>query len=182
MKMQLKLIISILICCVLITGCISNQNAGNGTLQTTSTVTVPPTSSSNTSNPITLKLTLSKIPVVNEEATLHIDVNCVFDAPETNVKIVLPSDVVMINGTIEKNLDLKANTTESLETTIKFSRQGDYKITAVAHKVIDQGNSWGDMDVIYLSIGDTVSKITTYVPTPDGGSSQSNSASNNQTR
>ncbi len=170
--------------CVLLTGCISDQSVGNGVQKTPSTtvpVSVSPTVGHNTSNPITLQLTLSKIPVTNEQTTLHVDVNCIFDAPDTNVSIILPSNVEVIQGMTEEKLDLKANTTESLEVTIKFTQPGDYKITAAARKVIDQENSWGDMGVLYLSIGDTISNITTYVPTASGANSLSGTKLNNQT-
>ncbi len=81
-----------------------------------------------TSTPITLKLTLSKIPVVDEETTLRVEVNCIFDAPDTNISIIMPSDVVIIRGIAEKRLDLKANNPQSVDTTIKFLQQGNYTI------------------------------------------------------
>jgi hypothetical protein len=179
-----KIVISIVVCSILFTGCLSNQNGGNSTSQitsTTSSISVPATSVSNDSTPITLKLTLSKIPVVNEETTLRVEVNCIFDAPDTNVSIIMPSDSVMTRGVAEKRLDLKANTPQSYEATIKFLQHGNYTITARAKKVIDRENSWGDMDVLYLSIGDTISTLQTYISATDGGSSQLNSG-NNQTR
>jgi hypothetical protein len=108
---------------------------------------------SDSHTPITIKLTQSKIPLVNEETILHFEVNSIFDAPETTVKIILPPNVKLITGSLERTIDLHANTPESFEVTIKFTQPGDFKITASAHKVIDKDNSWGDMDVLYLTIG-----------------------------
>jgi uncharacterized protein YcfL len=176
--MSLKISILLFLCFILIAGCVSNEPVIPQITYTTSPAPVPMTVYHNDSNPITLKLTLSKIPVVNEETILQVNVKCIFDAPGTNVSLNLPSNVVVINGTSKKIIDLKANTSESLETTIKFTQQGDYKITAVAHKTIDQENSWGDLDVLYLSIGDTISKIQTYVPTTDRAGSQLNKEDN----
>ena len=117
---------------------------------------------SESSTPITLKLTQSKIPLVNEENILRVEVNSIFNAPGTIVKITLPPDVELVRGSLEKNIDLQANAPESFETIIKFFKPGNFKITAVAHKIIDQENSWGDMDVLYLTIGEESSQITTY--------------------
>ena len=122
------------------------------------TIQTPPIS--DVSTPITLKLTISKIPHVYEETILHVEINCIFDANRTNVKIILPSDVESVGGLIEKNIDIKANTPQSFETKIKFLRPGNFKIIALAHKVINQENSWGDEKVLYLTIGDNISKIT----------------------
>ncbi len=73
-------------------------------------------------HPITIKMTISKIPVVNEETLVRAEVMSIFDASNTSVKIILPSDGELIGGTIEKSLDLKANIPESFEAKIKFSR------------------------------------------------------------
>jgi len=116
------------------------------------------------STPITVNLTQSKIPLVNEETTLHVEVNSIFDAPETNVKIILPPNVELISGELERIIDLKANKPESFEVKIKFSQPGNFKIIAQAHKTIDLENSWGDMDVLYLTIGQVSSKISTFGP------------------
>jgi len=127
-------------------------------------ITCPTTASSDTSTPITIQLTQPKIPLVNEENVLHIKVNSIFDAPGTEVKIILPSDVELISGSLDRNIDLQANTPVIFETTIKFTKSGNFKITALAHKAIDLENSWGDMDVIYLTIGEVSSKISTFSP------------------
>jgi len=126
--------------------------------------TIQNLAASDASTPITIELTQSKIPLVNEETTFHIEINSIFVAPGTNVKIILPKNVELISGSLERTIDLQANTPESFETVIKFTQPGNYKITASAHKIIDQENSWGDMDVIYLTIGEVSSKISTYRP------------------
>jgi len=135
-----------------------------GDLQSNITTYKPTVSNatiSDSSTPITLKLTQSKIPIVNEETILRVEVKSIFNAPGTNVKIVLPPNVELVSGSLERNIDLQANKSESFETIIKFSKPGNFKITAVAHKIIDQENSWGDMDVLYLTIGEVGSQITT---------------------
>ena len=93
-----------------------------------------------------------------------VEINSIFDAPVTNVKIVLPPDAELISGSLEKTIDLKANTPETSEIIIKFTQPGNFKITVLAHKVIDSENAWGDMDVLYLTIGEASSKISTFSP------------------
>ena len=150
---------------------ITRDNPSNDSVSTTALI--PPTSfqstvtniknlaASDVSTPITVKLTQSKIPLVNEETTLRVEVSSIFDAPGTNIKIILPPEVELISGLLETNIDLQANMPESFETIIKFSQPGNFKITALAHKEIDQDNSWGDMSVLYLTIGEVGSKIST---------------------
>jgi hypothetical protein len=119
---------------------------------------------SDPSTPITLQLTQSKIPLVNEETILKVAVNSIFDAPGTKVNIILPPDVELIRESPERTIDLYANTPESFETTIKFTRPGSFRISASAHKAVDKENSWGDMDVLYLTIGQASSEISTFGP------------------
>ena len=135
-----------------------------GDLQSNITTFKPTASNATTSDsstPITVNLTQSKIPIVNEETTLRVEVNSILNASGTNVKLILPPGADLISGSLEKNIDLQANAPESFETIIKFTKPGNFKITAEAHKIIDQDNSWGDMDVLYLTIGDFNSQLTT---------------------
>ena len=120
------------------------------------------TAASDVKTPITIKLTQSKIPLVNEETILHVEVNSIFNAPDTNVKLMLPPSVELIHGSLERSVNLQANIPESFDTIIKFTEPGNFKITALARKTIDPENSWGDMDVLYLTVGNVSSTISTY--------------------
>lgn len=162
-----EVIIAILLCCLVIPGCTASQNIGNDNLPITRTTELTyeqPASFSEENTPITVKLTLTKIFVVNEETTFRVEVTSIFDAYGTNVKVILPADGELISGTIDKKIDLKANTSESFESKIKFSRSGDFKIIVKALKVIDKENSWGDMDVHYMTVNDGISKLSSAKP------------------
>ncbi len=158
--MSREILILILICCVVIPISAAGQNAGENTINIPSFEPVSllrdgqHSTYSEGNTPITVILTISKIPGINEEAILRVEVSSIFDASNTNVKIILPPDGEVISGTIEKSLDLKANKPESFESKVKFTNPGKIKIIAQARKVIDEQNSWGDMDVLYLSIGE----------------------------
>jgi hypothetical protein len=172
-----EIIISILLCCIVMPGCATGQNDGEGTLQITFTSVMPANGSIDVQHssdaeehtPITIKMTISKIPGVNEETLVRAEVMSIFDASNTSVKIMLPSDGELMSGTLEKNLDLRANIPESFEANIKFSHPGKYKIATLAHKVIDTENSWGDMDVLYVTVGSDIlesgSAVQVYSPT-----------------
>jgi len=110
--------------------------------------------------PITVNLTISKIPVLNESADLHCKVSSIYDAKNTTVRIQLPEGSELVNGSLAVKLDLMADRPDYLNATVKFTRSGDFTIKATAYHMVDAENSWGDLKALYLTIGQNRSMFT----------------------
>jgi predicted PolB exonuclease-like 3'-5' exonuclease len=50
-------------------------------------------------------------------------------------------------------LDLKANEPAYLNATIRFSQPGSYQVQATARKVVSQDAVWGDLKVLFITVG-----------------------------
>jgi hypothetical protein len=116
---------------------------------------------SDVSTPITGNLSISKIPVLNENTELVFRIDSIDDAPNTTAKIILPEGVQLIAGNISGSLDLKANVPAYLNATVIFLNKGDYKIMASALHAVDENESWGDLKALYLTIGEKESMFST---------------------
>jgi hypothetical protein len=81
------------------------------------------------------------------------------DAPDVTAQIELPAHAHLVAGGLEWQGDLSAKDKVSFEATIVFTRAGDAAVFCRANKRIDAENSWGDMDELYLSIGNTTSHV-----------------------
>ena len=115
-------------------------------------------------SPITVNLSISKMPMVNESADLSFRIISVLDAPNTTAEIALPEGAKLEKGNLTAIFDLKANEPAYMNSTIVFSKTGDFTIKAIAHHVIDLNNSWGDYGALFLTIGQTVSEATPAKP------------------
>ncbi len=112
------------------------------------------------STPITLSLHIpSEIELettppnlkLNEIIEITCTVTSIANAPNTTAEIILPKGVDLISGDITWKGDLKANIPISFSAEIKLTETKNLTIEAVARHIIDEENSWGDMDVIYFN-------------------------------
>jgi len=105
------------------------------------------------STPITLSLGISKMPAVGEDAVVSARVMSIYDAPGTSVSIMLPAGAELVAGSLSGMLDLKANEPAYLNATIRFSQPGSYQVQATARKVVSQDAVWGDLKVLFITVG-----------------------------
>ncbi|MDD4652414.1 MAG: hypothetical protein PHQ34_09300, partial [Methanothrix sp.] len=118
---------------------------------------------SSLSSPITVNLSISKMPLINETINLYCRVIASSDAPNTTAEITLSEGVELVSGHLTGRLDLKADVPVYLNATIKFSKTGDFKIKAIARHVIDENNSWGDIANVFLTV---LGKNSFFTPAP----------------
>jgi len=110
--------------------------------------------------PILVKLNISKTPLLNESAYLNCEISSVLDAPNTTATIILPEGVILMDGNLSGKWDLKANVQAYLNVSLKFTHSAEFKIEAIARRVIDSESAWEDTDVIYLKIESNKSFFT----------------------
>lgn len=107
------------------------------------------------SSPIKVNLSISKLPVLNEQVDLTCNVTSHSDASNSTAQIRLSKGASLISGNLEWQGDLKANIPVSFSAQIVFKETGHQTIEATATHIIDDKNGygWGDLDAIYLDIG-----------------------------
>ena len=108
--------------------------------------------SSEPSPPITVKLILSKAPMLNEEVELDCIVNSIFDAVDTTVSADFPDSVVIVTGQLDWKGDLEANNPVTFNTTIKIVKEGQVTLKVKAASVQSNGDVWADAAYIYLTV------------------------------
>ncbi len=112
------------------------------------------------STPITLDVSISRVPLVGENAVITATVTSIFDAPGTTVTIKIPEGAELVGGALSGTYDLVANSPQSMEATIRFTTAGDYTIEVLARHVVDDSSVWGDLKALYLTIGVSNSMYT----------------------
>jgi hypothetical protein len=105
------------------------------------------------SSPIKVNLSISKLPVLDEPVKITCNVSSIDDMPNSNAQVQLSQGATLISGNLEWQGDLEANVPISFSAQIVFNETGHQTIEATARHVIDDNNSWGDLDIIYLDIG-----------------------------
>lgn len=104
------------------------------------------------STPISVSLsTLADEPKLNEIIEITCAVSSILDAPDTSAEIILPEGVDLISGDVSWKGDLRANAPISFSAKIKLTEAKNLEIGAVARHIIDEENSWGDIDVLYFN-------------------------------
>ena len=126
-----------------------------GCLQKESEEVIPPmpTPEGVPSTPIEVNLSISKAPALNQTVELTCTVSSIFDVPNTTAQIILPDGARLVSGDLTWRGDLGADKPIFFSAKIVFKEAGNWAIEAVARHVIDEENSWGDIDVIYLNVG-----------------------------
>ncbi len=107
---------------------------------------------SDAATPITVKLSLSHVPRLNETAYLTFTISSVLDAPGTTAEISLPAGAESVAGTLRWSGDLAANQPHVMTSAVKFAIEGDQKLQGKALRPAGNGDVWGDAAQIYLHV------------------------------
>jgi hypothetical protein len=105
-----------------------------------------------THTPITVELRLRRPPKLMENIWITCVLRSVLDAPHTVAHIELPDGAKRVRGDLNWEGHLKRNIPIVFSAKIQFVKAGNWTITARANHKIDDENSWGDTDSIYLNV------------------------------
>lgn len=105
------------------------------------------------SSPLNVKLSISKVPTLNEQIKVTCLVDSIFNAPNTSAEIILPEGAVLVNGSLSWQGNIEADNSFSFSVWIMFEKAGNWTIKANARHIIDKENWWGDNDYVYLNVG-----------------------------
>jgi hypothetical protein len=111
-----------------------------------------PTDQGSTNSPIIVSLKVSERPRLHEIITIRLKIHSAFDAKNTTAAIVLPEGIMKVDGSLEWQGDLEREKPIELLARIKFLQSGKFSISGFAKHVIDEENSWGDVDYVYLNV------------------------------
>ncbi|MBI2523248.1 hypothetical protein HYW19_02575 [Candidatus Woesearchaeota archaeon] len=114
-------------------------------------------------------MSISKAPKLNEPVTLTLTISSALDAPDSKTAIELPEGTIKIGGNLSWEGDLSKNVPVQISAEIKFIQGGDWAIKGSAKHIIDEDNSWGDADYIYLGTNETFGKLGYCEPGPGEG-------------
>ncbi|MCJ7646851.1 hypothetical protein MUO65_08165 [bacterium] len=103
-------------------------------------------------SPIEVTLKISKAPRLNQIVDLTCTIVSAMDAPNSKAEIELPEEAVKVSGNLKWKGDLKKKHPVTLNTKIKFIKEGKWVIKASAKHIIDEENWWGDIDYLYLTV------------------------------
>lgn len=110
---------------------------------------------SSTSTPITINMSIPLSLSSDNVADVNIVVKSAKDAPNTKVDLNLPEGVSLVSDKSTWDVNLKENVPVNLSAKIKIETEDELEISVVAKKIIDENNSWGDMDTVYIGFEDT---------------------------
>ena len=161
------LVILGLIISIAVAGCIGGKDKSGTTPVVTPKVTSNETPDTKTlvvrkgdksapSTPITIYMSIPLTLSSNNITDVNIMVKSILDAPGTKVDLILPEGVSLVSGESTWNVNLIKDTPVNLSAKIKIEKYEELEISAVAKKIIDKDNSWGDIDVVYIGFKDTV--------------------------
>ena len=102
---------------------------------------------------ITTHLSISYPPKLNEPAELICTIIPYIDCPDVKAEIVLPEEAMLIDGILEWQGDLAANTAVNYLAKIGFNETGDFRIDTGLWRWFDGNYSWQVTDSLYLQIG-----------------------------
>jgi hypothetical protein len=106
------------------------------------------------STPVSVELSMPFAPALGQEVTVSFKVSSIEDAPKTVARLILPSEVKVLSGKNEWNLDIPAGSSETVEAVISFDKAGQFSIEGSALYDLGGGTVWGDAAVIFLTIGE----------------------------
>jgi hypothetical protein len=121
--------------------------------------------------PLTATLTMPTVPGVGEPAPVFIRVGAVQDAPDTSVELVLPGAVTVVDGPRQWQVDLVPGETQTLSTTLRFGRTGEYELLVELRKEIDANNALIGEGALAVTIRED-SGQTGFALTPTGEGEQ----------
>jgi hypothetical protein len=103
-------------------------------------------------SPIIVDLEVDEQPVLHQIVVIRLKIQSAFDASNTKAAIVLPEGVIKVDGTLEWQGDLEQKKPVELLARVKFVQAGELMISGYAKHIIDEDNSWGDVDYLYLNV------------------------------
>jgi hypothetical protein len=133
---------------VLLAGC--TGSSATGAAPSTGGLVPVKSAPSDSSTPITVSLSLSKAPRLNEQAELTFVINANADAPATTAEIILPEGTTLISGDLEWSGALPAHGSHTMTAVIMFVTEGNKTIDGKALYPLEGGDVWGDAAHLYL--------------------------------
>ena len=131
--------------------------------------TPPPTTLQSVDVPIIVELGLSKAPKLDETVELNWIIRAVWDMPNCEGRVELPEGAIKVAGDLVWSGALKQDIPVQLSATIKFVKEGEWAIRGVAKGIIDENNSWSDVDYIFLKVTKDSGQFVTPGKEPEVG-------------
>jgi predicted small secreted protein len=104
-------------------------------------------------SPVSVDLSISKLPVLNEPAELTLTLTPSRDAPNSIAQILLPKGAELVRGDLDWQGNLTAGTLVSYSVEIVFNQAGKWTITATGRHEGQDVYQWGEMDAIHINVG-----------------------------
>ena len=102
--------------------------------------------------PTTVDLEMSKAPKLNEIVEVAWTIRSTEVVPNCVASVELPEGAIKIDGDLSWSGALKQDIPVQLFATIKFVKEGDWAIRAVARRIVDEISGWSDVDYIFLTV------------------------------
>ena len=109
--------------------------------------------------PITTKLLMSHIPLLQETAVLTFTVSATSDVSDITAAIKLPDGATLLSGEATWQGQLEAGQSQTLNAVILFHSEGDWILEAKALSPQANGDVWGDASYIYLHVAEDASHL-----------------------
>lgn len=104
--------------------------------------------------PIDVELSLPKVPKLGQSSQLVCTVSSAFDAPMTNIQIMLPEGLALVKGDFSWLGDIPANGMIKVKSVIKAIDVGNWTIEATAGYSVTKDSYYGDVDRLYISVSE----------------------------
>jgi len=111
------------------------------------------------STPLVVRLRASATPRLGQPFTLELQVHAYRSAPGTQVHFELPEGAVVVSGDSSTTLDLAAGETRSLIIVAELTKTGQNEIDGKAFRQVSPGESWGDLDQLFFTMGQDRSRV-----------------------
>jgi hypothetical protein len=102
---------------------------------------------------------IDRAPRVGETGVITWIITSAWDAPEVRAKLELPAGVAVVSGDPSWNGALGANQQHINTTTITIVQPGVIDIRAVVQSGPQGGDSWSDVDHLYLTVSATEASV-----------------------
>lgn len=109
--------------------------------------------------PITTKLLMSHVPLLQETVELTLTIAATSDASDISAAITLPDGATLLSGESTWQGKLEAGQSHTLIAAIVFHSVGDWILEAKALSPQANGDVWGDASYIYLNVGEDASHL-----------------------
>lgn len=117
------------------------------------------------STPIQVNLTIDRLPLLGQAATLTCTAISIAEAPDSELAIELPDSAQLTGGELTWRGTLTPGQPAAISATVVFKDPGDAAIRCRARHTVDDLNSWGDLQAVYLSVGQEET-LEGYAPVP----------------